>query len=94
MDRRLPRPLAIALGSALSCAPLAARCEGDPDGGSDYREQRGPEVSEGRHDSSPPLRDIPPAPRQTGHRVHEVKPIPRPHPPPPAAEPPPPKDPP
>ena len=42
--------------------------------------QRDPEVSESRHDSSPPLRDIPPAPQRPGKRIHEVKPLPRPRP--------------
>ncbi|HEY6908516.1 MAG TPA: hypothetical protein VI356_04045 [Myxococcales bacterium] len=43
---------------------------------------RNPEVGESRHDISPPLRDIPPAKRRKGHRVHPVKPLPRPKPPP------------
>ena len=48
-------------------------------GAADPPVQRNPEVSDGRHDTSPPLRDIPPAARKPGHIVHEVKPIPRPH---------------
>jgi hypothetical protein len=43
---------------------------------------RNPEVGESRHDISPPLRDIPPAKRRKGHRVHPVNPLPRPKPPP------------
>ena len=42
--------------------------------------QHGPEVSESKHDSSPPLREIPPATRKPGKRVHPVKRIPRPAP--------------
>jgi len=43
--------------------------------------QRGAEVSGSRSDTSPPLRDLPPAPRRPGRRVHPVKPLPRPAPP-------------
>jgi hypothetical protein len=61
---------------------LAMLCQG-PDGGTpEPPVQRNPEVGEAQHDTSPPLRDIPPAPRKPGYRVHEVKPIPRPKPPP------------
>ena len=53
------------------------------DGGADEKDsvvQRSPEVSGGHHDTSPPLRDLPPAERKPGHRVHEVKMLPRPRP--------------
>jgi len=55
-----------------------AACESD--GGSPPPEQKGPEVTGSQSDTSPPLRDIPPAKRQEGKRVHPVKPLPRPHP--------------
>ena len=42
--------------------------------------QRNPDVGESKHDSSPPLRDIPPAPHLPGQRVHPVRPVPRPRP--------------
>jgi hypothetical protein len=42
--------------------------------------QTGPEVSGSRSDSSPPLREIPPADPQPGQRVHPWRRIPRPHP--------------
>ena len=83
----------------LASSALALLIAGPPgDGGVDGVEevQRGPEVSEARHDTSRPLRDLPPAERKPGQRVHAVKPLPRPpHPaPPPETPPDPPKDPP
>jgi hypothetical protein len=58
-------------------------CQGDPptppvpdDAGTPV--QTNPEVGESEHDSSPPLRDIPPAKRAPGKRVHPVRRIPRP----------------
>lgn len=42
--------------------------------------QRGPEVTGSRSDTSPPLRDIPPAKREPGQRVHPWRRIPRPAP--------------
>lgn len=62
---------------AVLCAPLLA---GEPTKGAPIPVQRGPEVSGAVHDSSPPLREIPPAPSQPGKRVHPVKRIPRPAP--------------
>ncbi len=63
--------------TAAGMVAIALLCQ---DGGtSEPREppvQRNPEVGEAQHDSSPPLRDIPPAPHTPGQRVHEVKPIP------------------
>jgi hypothetical protein len=58
---------------------LAIACQ---DGGSkEPPVQRNPDVSEAQHDTSPPLRDIPPAQRQPGPpRVIPVKPLPRPPP--------------
>ena len=63
----------------------ALLASGLPDAGTKEPEQppvqRGPEVSEGRSGPpSPPLRDIPPARRRPGKRVHRVLPIPRPRP--------------
>jgi hypothetical protein len=63
---------------ALSLALTATAC--DSDGGPTPPEQKGPEVTGSQSDSSPPLREIPPAKRQEGKRVHPVKPLPRPHP--------------
>jgi len=37
-------------------------------------------VTGSQSDTSPPLRDIPPAKRQEEKRIHPVKPLPRPHP--------------
>jgi hypothetical protein len=56
---------------------LGIACEG-PDGGpKEPPVQRNPDVSESQHDSSPPLREIPPAPHKPGPpRVIPVKPIP------------------
>ena len=74
---------------ALGCALLAARvlamsCASDGGSAPEPEVKRGPKVDEAQHsDTSPPLRDIPPAKEQPGHRVHEVKPIPRPKPQPP-----------
>jgi hypothetical protein len=66
--------------AALSLALTAtAACESS-DGGTPPPEQKGPEVTGSQSDSSPPLRDIPPAKRQDEKRVHPVKPLPRPHP--------------
>jgi hypothetical protein len=42
--------------------------------------QRNPDVSEAQHDTSPPLREIPPAEHKPGTRVHPVLPVPRPAP--------------
>ena len=68
----------------LRLAMLALPVLAQPDGGEEQPPvQRNPQVGESRSDTSPPLRDIPPAPRQPGHRVHEVKPVPRPRPQPP-----------
>jgi hypothetical protein len=53
--------------------------------------RRGPDVSGSRHDTSPPLREIPPARRHRGKKVHPVKPLPRP-PPEPGEKPKPPGD--
>ncbi len=44
--------------------------------------QRNPEVGTAHNDSSPPLREMPPARRKKGKRVHPVKQIPHPKPPP------------
>ena len=63
---------------ALSLALTAAACE--TDGGTPPPKPQEPEVSGSSHDTSPPLREIPPATRQEGHRVHPVKPVPRPSP--------------
>jgi hypothetical protein len=63
---------------ALSLALTATACE--TDGGTPPTKVQGPEVTGSQSDSSPPLRDIPPAKRQEGHRVHPVKPLPRPSP--------------
>jgi hypothetical protein len=80
-----PRFALRALGLAsLAALTAAAGADGGPD---EPPVQRNPQVGESRHDSSPPLREIPPAPRQPGVRVHEVKPIPRPRPPPDAGTP-------
>jgi hypothetical protein len=58
--------------------PVLAICLVAQDGGPPVK--RGPDVSESQqHDTSPPLRDIPPAKRKPGKKVHPVKPIPRPH---------------
>jgi hypothetical protein len=54
---------------------LALACQGDAKG---PPVQTNPEVGESRHDSSPPLKDIPPAKRMPGKRVHPVRRIPRP----------------
>jgi hypothetical protein len=63
---------------ALSLALTAtAACESD---GGTPPGQKGPEVTGSQSDSSPPLRDIPPAKRQEEKRVHPVKPLPRPPP--------------
>ncbi len=65
----------------LLCAPLLASAPADGGGGGEPAPvQHGPEVSESKHDSSPPLREIPPATRKPGKRVHPVKRIPRPAP--------------
>lgn len=76
---------------ALSCVLLAPAlllgCATDSGtGGTGPDVQQGPEVSGSRNDTSPPLRDIPPAKNPPGKRIHEVKPIPRPKPPDAAAE--------
>ncbi len=62
------------------CAPLLASAPADGGGWEPAPVQRGPEVSESKHDSSPPLREIPAAMRKPGKRVHPVKRIPRPAP--------------
>jgi hypothetical protein len=64
--------------AALSLMLSATAC--NQDGGTPPPEQHGPEVTGSQSDSSPPLRDIPPAKRQEGQRVHPVKPVPRPPP--------------
>ncbi len=64
--------------AALSLALTASACESDA-GTPPPEKQQGPEVTGSQSDSSPPLRDIPPAKRQEGKRVHPVKPLPRPH---------------
>lgn len=68
---------------ALSALALLIACNaadgGVDDGGPPV--QRNPEVTnEERHDTSRPVREIPPQPHPPGHRVHEVKRIPRPPP--------------
>jgi hypothetical protein len=67
--------------AAFALAFLVA-CEAG-DGGVDESEsvvQRNPDVStDERHGTSQPVRDIPPQPHPPGQKVHEVKPIPRPH---------------
>ena len=75
------------LGLALLALPVLA-CPDGADGGDESPPvQRGPQVGESRHDTSPPLRDIPPVPHPPGQRVHTVKPLPRPKPaPPPEAD--------
>lgn len=62
-------------GSVLALVVVASA-----DGSDKPPEQKNPEVSESKHDTSPPLRDIPPAKRLPGQRVHPVRPIPRPRP--------------
>ena len=62
----------------LLCVPLLAAADGG--GGEPVPVQRGPEVTGSKHDSSQPLREIPPATRKPGKRVHPVKRIPRPAP--------------
>jgi len=49
--------------------------------------QRNPEVGESKHDTSPPLRDLPPLKEAPGPRVHPVLPLPRPKPAPDAGPP-------
>ena len=71
--------------SRLAVSALALLMACNPgDGGVDDSApvvQRNPEVTnEERHDTSRPVRDIPPQPHPPGHRVHEVKRIPRPPP--------------
>jgi hypothetical protein len=54
---------------------LAVLCQ---DGGTpDPKVERNPDVGESRHDTSPPLTEIPPVPHPPGKRVHPVLPIPR-----------------
>ena len=66
--------VAVAVSSAVAVLIASgARGDGDPP------VQGNPSVSDSRHDTSPPLRDIPPAERKPGFVIHEVKPIPRPH---------------
>jgi hypothetical protein len=65
--------------AGILCAPLLAATPTDG-GGEPVPVQRGPEVSGSKHDSSPPLREIPPATRKPGKRVHPVKRLPRPAP--------------
>jgi len=74
--------------SLLGLTFLALAATACPDGGEEPPPvQRGPEVGGSRHDTSPPLRAIPPVPHPPGNRVHTVKPIPRPKPaPPPKAD--------
>jgi hypothetical protein len=62
----------ILLGAAL----LNANCQTD---GGEPKKQ-GAQVSDAKHDSSPPLTEIPPAKEKEGQRVHPVKPLPRPKP--------------
>jgi hypothetical protein len=64
--------------AAISIVLSTTACDGDA--GSPPEQKQGAEVSESRSDSSPPLRDIPPAKRQEGQKVHSVKPLPRPKP--------------
>jgi hypothetical protein len=66
----------------LFCAPLCATLFTAAGGGSGepVPVQREPQVTGSRHDSSKPLRDLPPAERKPGKRVHPVKRIPRPAP--------------
>ena len=69
-------PAAVLSALLASCLPDG----GTPEAGQPPV-QRGPEVSEGHGGSpSPPLRDLPPATRRPGHRVHRVLPLPRPKP--------------
>jgi hypothetical protein len=63
---------------ALSLALTAVACE--TDGGTPAPKAQEPEVTGSTHDTSPPLREIPPAKPEDGHRVHPVKPVPRPSP--------------
>lgn len=58
---------------------LAAMALGLAEGG-EPPVKKGPEVSEGHHDTSRPLREIPPAKRKPGRKIHRVKPLPRPKP--------------
>jgi hypothetical protein len=71
--RRACAAMSVWTASLLAVAALAQ------DGGSPPV-QRNPEVGTAHNDSSPPLREIPPAKRKKGKRVHPVKPIPRPKP--------------
>ena len=64
----------------LRAAAIAAALHCQVGGPSEPPVQRNPEVGESRHDTSPPLRDLPPAQEQPGKRVHPVLPLPRPKP--------------
>lgn len=69
---------------AAEALALAIACQGGPTGPSEQSDagappvQTNPEVGESQHDTSPPLREIPPAKREPGKRVHPVRRIPRP----------------
>jgi hypothetical protein len=62
----------------LYAAAIAAALQGQDGGPPAPPVQRNPEVGESRHDTSPPLRDLPPAQERPGKRVHPVLPLPRP----------------
>jgi hypothetical protein len=72
---------------AAEALAFAIACQGGPGTPPDQNDagsppvQTNPEVGESQHDSSPPLRDIPPAKREPGQRVHPLRRIPRPPPP-------------
>ncbi len=70
---------------AAEALAIAVLCQ---DGGStEPPVQRNPDVGESRHDTSPPLTQIPLPPRPPGPpRVHPVLPVPRHHPPPDAGK--------
>jgi hypothetical protein len=55
----------------------ASACQSDGGSPPEPRVERGPEVSGSQSDTSPPLREIPPAERKPGPRVIPVKPLPR-----------------
>ncbi len=80
VDAMAPFRRACAAMSAWTASLLAAAALAQ-DGGSPPV-QRNPEVGTAHNDSSPPLREMPPARRKKGKRVHPVKPIPHPKPPP------------
>ena len=68
------------LGSTLLTL-CASACQSDGGSPPEAKVERGPEVSGSQSDTSPPLREIPPAERKPGLRVIPVKPLPRKRPP-------------